>query len=92
VKINFSKQAACAARDLQPKPARQIAARIAKLAVDPRPQDSKKLHGLDCLRVDSGEYRILYWLGEEEGEVVLNIEAIGKRNDNEVYRKQKRKQ
>jgi mRNA-degrading endonuclease RelE of RelBE toxin-antitoxin system len=96
MRVNFTKRASDAARNLQPKPARQIAAKIAKLRVNAYPQDSKKLHGSDLLRVDSGEYRIVYSVaklpdprtGQEE--TILNIEAIGKRNDDELYRQIKR--
>ncbi len=97
MKVNFTKRASDAARNLQPKPARQIAAKIATLRVNPRPQDCKKLHGTDFLRVDSGEYRIVYWVSKElnsetgQDEPVLNIDAIGKRNDDEVYRRIRRK-
>ena len=82
---------------MQPKPARQIAAQIAKLRINPHPQDSKKLHGTDLLRVDSGEYRIIYRLsnqldpGTGRDEQILNIDVIGKRNDDEVYRRIRRK-
>lgn len=97
MKVNFTKRAADFARSLQQKPARQIAAKIAQLRINPRPQDCKKLHGSDFLRVDSGEYRIVYWVSTDpdaetgQGEPTLNIDAIGKRNDDEVYRRAKRK-
>lgn len=92
MKVDFSRQASDAARKLQPKPARQTAVRIAKLRTDPHPQDCKKLHGMDLLRVDSGEYRIIYRIGRDEqgGEPILHIEGIGKRNDDEVYRRLER--
>ncbi len=96
MKVDFTKRASDAARRLQPKPARQIAARIARLQVDPYPQDCKKLHGSDLLRVDSGEYRIVYRVSKEsnpetgQDEPVLSIDAIGKRNDDEVYRRIRR--
>jgi len=97
MRVNFTKRASDAARNLQPKPARQIAAKIATLRVNPYPQDCKKLHGTDLLRVDSGEYRIVYRLSKQvdpetgRDEPVLNIDAIGKRNDDEVYRGIRRK-
>ncbi len=97
MKVNFTKRAADTARNLQPKPARQIAAKIATLRVNPHPQDCKKLQGTDLLRVDSGEYRIIYWLSKEhnpetgQDEPLLNIDAIGKRNDDEVYRNIRKK-
>lgn len=97
MRVDFSRQAEHAARRPQPKPARQIAARISRLRMDPHPQDSKKLQGTDLLRVDSGEYRIIYRIGKEANpdtgkeEPVLLIDAIGKRNDDEVYRHIRRK-
>jgi mRNA interferase RelE/StbE len=97
MRVNFTKRAADSAKELQPKQARQIAAKIAKLRVNPYPQDSKKLHGSEFLRADSGEYRIIYWVSKEpdpetdRDEPVLNIDAIGKRNDDEVYRRIKKK-
>ena len=97
MKVNFTKRASDAARNLQPKPARQIAARIAQLRVNAYPQDCKKLRASDSLRVDPGEYRIVYWVSKEpnpetgQDEAVLNIDAIGKRNDDEVYRRIERK-
>jgi mRNA-degrading endonuclease RelE of RelBE toxin-antitoxin system len=97
MKVNFSRRASDAARNLQPKPARQIAAKIAKLRVNAYPQDCKKLHASDLLCVDSGEYRIVYWVSKEhnpetgQDEAVLNIDAIGKRNDDEVFRRIKRR-
>ncbi len=39
--------------------------------------------GSSFLRVDSGEYRIIYQLNTAN---VLEILIIGKRNDDEVYR------
>ena len=97
MKVNFTKRASDAVRNLQPKQARQIAAKIATLRVNPHPQDCKKLHGTDFLRVDSGEYRIVYGLSTEldpktgKVEPTLNIDAVGKRNDDEVYRGIKKK-
>jgi len=86
MRVNFTKRASDAARSLQPKPARQITARIARLRVDAYPQDCKKLHASGFLRVDSGEYRIVYRVSNEpnpqtdQDEMVLNFEAIDKRN------------
>jgi len=96
MRVDFTKRASDAARNLQPKPARQIAARIAKLRVNAHPQDCKKLQGSDFLRVDSGEYRTVYRVSKDpnprtgQDEPVLHIDAIGKRNDDEVYLRIKR--
>lgn len=91
IKVDFSRRASDVARRLQPKPARQVSAAIIRLRLDPHPQDCKKLRGTDLLRVDVGEYRILYRVAKDEDAPVLHIEAIGKRNDDEVYRRQRRR-
>lgn len=79
-------------KDLQKFPAKQykqVVTKLLSLAVDPRPQDCKALKGVDGgYRVDQGEYRILYYLLEAEGEQPgqVQIFRVGKRNDDEVYR------
>ena len=60
--------------------------RIANLAENPFAPDVKKVSGSDYLRADSGEYRIIYELRGE----VLFVWLVGKRNDDEVYRKFRR--
>lgn len=71
------------------KHAGQIALKLLTLLSDPRPPDVKALKGSqrDYLRADAGEYRIIYTI--EEG--VLKVAVIGKRNDDEVYQKLRRK-
>jgi mRNA interferase RelE/StbE len=44
--------------------------------------DEKKLKGYPFKRTDAGEYRIIFRV---EGDT-LEIAAVGKRNDNEIYR------
>ncbi|MEZ5691601.1 MAG: type II toxin-antitoxin system RelE/ParE family toxin [Rickettsiales bacterium] len=70
------------------KHARQILTKIYQLQTNPKLQDSKQLQGYDnvYLRTDSGEYRIIYRYTED----ILYIILIGKRNDDEVYKKLKR--
>lgn len=72
---------------LPPKQRRQVAEKISKLTENPEAHDSIPLHGYDdYYRVDIGEYRIVYrW-----SVTTLYVPLIGKRNDNEVYRKLKR--
>jgi len=73
---------------LPPKQMRQIKDRILKLQKQPLPHDAKHLRGYNpYIRVDAGEYRIIYRL---EAEKLLTIVLVGKRNDDEVYRKFKR--
>lgn len=75
---------------LQPKVAAQIAKKVFALAINPLPQDSATLKGYEgLLRVDSGEFRIVYRF-EEKADLVTII-LVGKRNDDEVYRKLRRK-
>lgn len=85
LKINLSKQAEKFLRNIPPKHAKQIAKKLVQLRLDPKPQDVKKLINSVYLRVDSGEYRIIYLLNEKTG--ILEIVIIGKRNDGQVYRK-----
>ena len=63
-KINLSREAEKELKHLrrsQPKHASQLKEKIDSLAHNPRPQDSKKVRTKPgYLRVDSGEYRILY--------------------------------
>lgn len=69
------------------KHAQQLARKIQQLRADPQPQDAQQLKGYPFMRADSGEYRIIYELPHDS----LRILLIGKRNDDEVYRKLKRK-
>jgi mRNA interferase RelE/StbE len=85
LKLDVSKPASRFAQTRQPKHQRQIAARIQALRNDPSPPDSKALKSGQPgeKRVDVGEYRILY---KVEGDTLYVI-LIGKRNDDEVYRR-----
>jgi mRNA interferase RelE/StbE len=76
-------------KGLQPKIAAQIAKKVLALNVDPLPNDSKQLIGYSgYYRVDSGEYRIIYNFNPEED--LVEIILVGKRNDDEVYKKLER--
>ncbi|WP_017292672.1 type II toxin-antitoxin system RelE family toxin [Geminocystis herdmanii] len=71
---------------LQPKIAAQIAKKTLSLNVNPFPTDSKQLKGYpNYYRVDSGEYRIVYRYHLEED--LVEVLLVGKRNDDEVYKK-----
>lgn len=73
-------------KGLQPKIAAQIAKKTLALNIDPLPADSKPLKGYrDYYRVDSGEYRIVYRFKPEED--LVEIILVGKRNDDDVYKK-----
>ncbi|PSB01716.1 type II toxin-antitoxin system RelE family toxin [Merismopedia glauca] len=68
--------------DLQPKQFKQVAKKIFSLQSDATPQDCKPLKGYPgAYRVDQGEYRIMYFIVENE----IQIFRVGKRNDDEVY-------
>ncbi|MDX2073670.1 MAG: type II toxin-antitoxin system RelE/ParE family toxin [Alphaproteobacteria bacterium] len=72
---------------LPTKHGNQIARKIQMLRENPHQQDAEKLRGYPYQRVDSGEYRIIY----EIAGAVLYVLIIGKRNDDEVYNRLKRK-
>ena len=74
---------------LQPKIAAQIAKKVLSLNVAPLPADSKQLTGYPgYYRVDSGEYRIVYRFNPDED--LVEVILVGKRNDDEVYKKLER--
>lgn len=68
---------------LPPKQFRQVVRKIFTLLDDPAPPDSKELKGFPFRRADSGEYRIVY---DVQGST-LRLILVGKRNDDEVYRR-----
>jgi len=73
-------------KNLQPKIVSQIARKILGLGVTPFPPDASALTGYpDLFRVDSGEYRIIYEFDKETDTVTILL--VGKRNDDEVYKK-----
>lgn len=81
--INTSRSADNFLKILPPKQFKQVFTKMWDLRSNPRPHDSIKLIGFeDKYRTDIGEYRIIYTFND----TLVNIEAIGKRNDGEVYR------
>ena len=76
-------------KSLPPKHQRQLKDSILALLDTPIPHDAKKLKGYeDYIRIDTGEYRIIY--RHEPKENLITIVLAGKRNDDEVYRVAKR--
>jgi mRNA interferase RelE/StbE len=71
---------------LPPKHERQVVGKLAALLQDPFPPDSKQLKNSLFRGVDIGEYRIAYLITHE----MLVVSLIGKRNDNDVYRRLER--
>jgi mRNA interferase RelE/StbE len=65
----------------------QIFKKITELQEIGITHDSKKIIGTNLLRADVGEYRIIYGI---ENNILLIIVLIGKRNDDDVYRKLER--
>lgn len=85
LKLQLSRQAGKFLDILPPKQFRQVVKKLFSLLDDPRPNDTKELKGYPFLRCDIGEYRIVYDLAEDSLRVII----VGKRNDDEVYRKLK---
>lgn len=56
-----------------PKIRRQIYDKLQQLQGNPRPQDVKSLRGDIGYRVDSGEYRILYEIDDDERRVIVRV-------------------
>jgi mRNA interferase RelE/StbE len=85
LKIRSSKEVGKFLKHVPPKHGRQLIAKISSLAHDPCPPDSKELKGfvLPLRRATAGEYRIIYYV---EGDTLF-VEIVGKRNDDEVYRR-----
>ena len=75
-------------RTLPPKQFRQVALRMFALLETPQPHDRRPVHGTPYWRVDVGEYRIIYGVVDD----ILEVPLIGKRNDDEVYRRLKRRE
>lgn len=88
LKLDLANDAAGFLIKLEAKQARQVWNKIVALMKDPRPNDSISLGASEgYFRTDVGEYRIVYWFNNMD----LHIATVGKRNDDEVYRKFKNK-
>ena len=68
---------------LPPKQYRQVTRKTIMLMANPQPADAERLKGYEYSRVTVGEYRVIFDLRDG----LLRIVAIGKRNDDEVYRR-----
>ena len=87
LEIDFLNPADKFLKRLPKKQKKQIVQKVLSLTIHPTPNDSKILKGFPgYLRVDVGEYRVIYRFSQ----VLLTIVIVGKRNDDEVYRKFKR--
>lgn len=86
MKIKFSKRCHKFLTKVPNKHARQLKIKLLELQTNPEPQDAKALVGYDFMRVDVGEYRIIYKVEND----ILCVYLVGKRKDGEVYKKLKR--
>jgi mRNA interferase RelE/StbE len=84
LRIKFARAARKAIETFPAKHKRQLAAKISDLRLDPNPNDSIQLKGKvhEYRRADVGEYRIIYRV---EGDELL-IAAVGRRNDDAIYK------
>jgi mRNA interferase RelE/StbE len=74
---------------LPPKHKRQVKDSILSLQSNPMPHDAKKLQGYEkYIRIDIGEYRIIY--SHDTSEDVITISIVGRRNDDSIYKIAKR--
>lgn len=84
LEIDLSRESLKYLKNILPKHRRQVAEKIFKLAENPCPPDASQLRGYETYyRADIGEHRIIYRFSR----MVLGVTLIGKRNDDEVYRK-----
>lgn len=84
--IELSKRSVKFLKAIHPRHAKQLKVKILSLKSEPFPQDAKKLVGYPFHRVDAGEFRIIYKVDDK----TVYITLIGKRNDDDVYRRLKR--
>jgi mRNA interferase RelE/StbE len=84
LELAISRQALKFIKTLPPKQYKQVLNAVLGLLSNPAPHDSRPLKGdpKGNLRVDIGEYRIIYRVEDE----TLKVPVIGKRNDDEVYK------
>jgi mRNA interferase RelE/StbE len=86
LKLNVTNSALDFLENLPAKQFKQLVNAVFSLLKNPTPHDSQVLKGYPYRRVDCGEYRIIYQIEANELQVIL----IGKRNDDDVYKKLKR--
>lgn len=81
----MTKQAMTFLKGLDAKQYKQVVGSIFALLKDALPHDSSVLRGAKNgeRRIDIGEYRIIYTYDKE----LVSIIIIGKRNDDDVYKK-----
>ncbi|MGV0603938.1 type II toxin-antitoxin system RelE family toxin [Mycolicibacterium sp. XJ1904] len=73
---------------LEAKQNKQVSVRVFGLMHDPSPHDMRHLSGYpNHFRIDVGEFRVVFLI---DGDTV-NVKAVGRRNDDAVYRKFRRR-
>ena len=84
LKIDITKSAGKFIKKLPPKQYRQVVSAVLALRENPIPNDSRQLSGYtEYHRVDMGEYRIIYRFDDD----TVYIAVVGKRNDDDVYKR-----
>ena len=84
LKIDITKSAGKFIKKLPPKQYRQVVSALLALRENPIPNDSRQLSGYaEYHRVDMGEYRIIYRFDDD----TVYIAVVGKRNDDDVYKR-----
>ena len=84
LKIDITKSAGKFIKKLPPKQYRQVVGTMLSLRENSKPHDSEQLKGYpQYQRVDIGEYRIIYRFDKD----TVYIALVGKRNDDEVYKR-----
>jgi mRNA interferase RelE/StbE len=84
LKLALSNDAGAFLNNLPAKQFKQVVGRMLSLLKNPNAHDKRPIVGASKHhRIDIGEYRIVFWVDGE----ILKIPVIGKRNDDEVYRR-----
>ena len=78
-RVEFTRSAEKTLRDLDQRLQRRIFAKIADLAVQPRPTGVEPLQDSDFLRIRVGDYRIIYII--EEDRLLVLVLRIAHRRD-----------
>jgi mRNA interferase RelE/StbE len=87
-KLEITEEALEFVRNLEPKQFKQVMNKILSLLSDPAQSDSILMKGsTDLHRTDIGEHRIVYQFDDK----VVATFVVGKRNDDDAYKKAKRK-
>jgi len=84
LKLDIKRPAFDSLVELQTRHFKQVMLSILRLAKDPYPHDTRKLTGYPYYRIDVGEFRVIYDIVKEE---TVRIILVGKRNDDEVYKR-----